>query len=102
MVQGGVNRKSKQEERVYNLSPRLLSNIVSNRSLNHLDAGTLQWLVHVAVLLVVESQRSLEKRRTHRKKKGVLKRKRRKNPSGVVVVVVVDVDVAITAALIIY
>ena len=89
---------------MYNLFSHLLSKIVSNRSLNHVDVGTLQWLVHVAVLLVVESQRSLQKRRRHRKKRGVLKTKRRKNPSGVVVVVVVDVDVdvAITAALIIY
>ena len=58
---------------------------------------TLQWLVHVAVLLAVESQRSLEKRRVHRKKRGVLKAKRSKNLSGVVVVVV-----AVTAALMAY
>jgi len=70
------------------------------------EVGTIQWLVHLAVLLVVESQRSLEKRRGHRKERGVLKTKRRKNPSGVVVVVVVVVvdvvDVAITVALITY
>ena len=65
-----------------------------------MDVGTLQWLVHVAVLLVVESQRSLEKRRRPQKKRGVLKAKRKKNPSDVVVVLVVDV--AITVALITY
>lgn len=68
--------------------------------MNHVDVGTLHWLVHVAVLLVVESQRSLEKRRRPQKKRGVLKAKRNKNPSGVVVVVMVDV--AITVALTTY
>ena len=85
---------------MYNLSSLLLSRILPNRSFNHVDVGTLQWLVHVAVLLVVESQRSLEKKRRPQKKRGVLKAKRKKNPSDVDVVVVVDV--AITVALITY
>ena len=80
------------------MSSSLLSKIISNRSLAHVEMGTLQLLVHVAVLLAVESQRSLGKR--HRKTRGMLKMKRRKNLSGVAVVVVEAV--AIMAALILY
>lgn len=82
------------------MSSRLLRKIISNRSFPHVEMGTLQLLVHVAVLLAVESQRSLGKRRRHRKKRGMLKMKRRKNLSGVAVVVVEAV--AIMAALIPY
>lgn len=82
------------------MSSSLLSKIISNRSLAHVEMGTVQLLVHVAVLLAVESQRSLGKRWRHRKKRGMLEMKRRKNLSGVAVVVVEAV--AIMAALILY